>query len=58
MYFVLQICLAAVGVVGDLCRALSKNILPFCDEIMVMLLENLSVCRLILLLTNQLLKEL
>ena len=37
-------CLAAVGLMGDLCRALSKQVLPFCDEIMVMLLENLGVC--------------
>ena len=28
---------------GDLCRALGKQVLPFCDEIMVMLLENLGV---------------
>ncbi|KAK3747939.1 hypothetical protein RRG08_041776 [Elysia crispata] len=36
-----QVCLAAVGVVGDLCRALGPNILPHCDELMMMLLENL-----------------
>ncbi|GFS20487.1 importin subunit beta-1, partial [Elysia marginata] len=36
-----QVCLAAVGVVGDLCRALNINILPHCDELMMMLLENL-----------------
>ncbi|KAG8566167.1 hypothetical protein GDO81_013127 [Engystomops pustulosus] len=36
-----QVCLAAVGIVGDLCRALQSNILPFCDEIMQLLLENL-----------------
>jgi len=36
-----QVCLAAVGLMGDLCRALGKQVLPFCDEIMVMLLENL-----------------
>ena len=41
LYF--QVCLAAVGVVGDLCRALSLNILPHCDELMMMLLENLGV---------------
>jgi hypothetical protein len=38
-----QVCLAAVGVVGDLCRALGKEILPFCDEIMLLLLADLSV---------------
>ncbi|NXX16424.1 IMB1 protein, partial [Podargus strigoides] len=38
-----QVCLAAVGLVGDLCRALQNNILPFCDEVMQLLLENLGV---------------
>ncbi|KAG9343854.1 hypothetical protein JZ751_013235 [Albula glossodonta] len=36
-----QVCLAAVGLVCDLCRALMTNILPYCDEIMQLLLENL-----------------
>ncbi|NXF86415.1 IMB1 protein, partial [Eubucco bourcierii] len=36
-----QVCLATVGLVGDLCRALQSNILPFCDEVMQLLLENL-----------------
>uniref|UniRef100_A0A8C1FDK4 Importin N-terminal domain-containing protein n=1 Tax=Cyprinus carpio carpio TaxID=630221 RepID=A0A8C1FDK4_CYPCA len=36
-----QVCLAAVGLVCDLCRALMANILPHCDEIMQLLLENL-----------------
>uniref|UniRef100_A0A4W3K026 Karyopherin (importin) beta 1 n=1 Tax=Callorhinchus milii TaxID=7868 RepID=A0A4W3K026_CALMI len=36
-----QVCLAAVGLVGDLCRALQSNMLPFCDEMMQLLLENL-----------------
>ncbi|ROL52976.1 Importin subunit beta-1, partial [Anabarilius grahami] len=36
-----QVCLAAVGLVCDLCRALMANILPYCDEIMQLLLENL-----------------
>lgn len=39
----LQVCLAAVGLVCDLCRALQTNILPYCDEIMQLLLENLGV---------------
>lgn len=43
MLFYLQVCLAAVGLVGDLCRALQSNILPFCDEVMQLLLENLGV---------------
>ncbi|NWI70358.1 IMB1 protein, partial [Todus mexicanus] len=38
-----QVCLATVGLVGDLCRALQSNILPFCDEVMQLLLENLGV---------------
>ena len=41
--FLRQVCLAAVGLVCDLCRALMTNILPFCDEIMQLLLENLGV---------------
>ena len=35
--------MAAVGLVGDLCRALMTKMLPFCDEIMQILVENLSV---------------
>ena len=38
-----QVCLAAVGLVGDLCRALTNQIVPYCDEIMQILIENLSV---------------
>lgn len=38
-----QVCLAAVGLVCDLCRALMSNILPYCDELMQLLLENLGV---------------
>lgn len=38
-----QVCLAAVGLVCDLCRALMANILPHCDEMMQLLLENLGV---------------
>ena len=37
-----QVCHAAVGLVGDICRALSSAIIPYCDEIMTVLLENLS----------------
>ncbi|XP_059088722.1 importin subunit beta-1-like [Tigriopus californicus] len=36
-----QVCHASVGLVGDLCRALGKGIMPYCDEIMMILLENL-----------------
>eukprot|EP00741_Cyanophora_paradoxa_P021338 tig00021348_g20597.t1 len=36
-----QVCAVAVGVVGDLCRALERKITPFCDEIVTVLLQNL-----------------
>jgi importin subunit beta-1 len=36
-----SVCLAAVGVVGDLCRALEAQILPHCDAIMLQLMRNL-----------------
>ncbi|NXG17314.1 IMB1 protein, partial [Grallaria varia] len=47
-----QVCLSAVGLVGDLCRALQSNILPFCDEVMQLLLENLGVSSFSLLISN------
>jgi len=34
---------AAVGLMGDLCRALGQKVLPYCDETMILLLENLGV---------------
>ena len=37
-----QVCHAAVGLVGDICRALGSKILVYCDQIMETLLENLS----------------
>ncbi|XP_066582548.1 importin subunit beta-1 isoform X2 [Prorops nasuta] len=37
-----QVCGIAVGLTGDICRALKKKMLPYCDEIMTLLLENLS----------------
>ncbi|XP_069697623.1 importin subunit beta-1 isoform X3 [Periplaneta americana] len=36
-----QVCGAAVGLTGDICRALKNKVLPYCDEIMMLLLENL-----------------
>ncbi|XP_026288912.1 importin subunit beta-1 isoform X2 [Frankliniella occidentalis] len=36
-----QVCGAAVGLTGDICRSLKGKVLPFCDEIMTLLLENL-----------------
>merc|ERR1712110_1281547 len=37
-----QVCHAAVGLVGDICRALGAKILVYCDQMMETLLENLS----------------
>ncbi|XP_076925386.1 importin subunit beta-1-like [Bidens hawaiensis] len=37
-----QVCSISVGVVGDICRALDDKILPFCDNIMTLLLKDLS----------------
>jgi len=37
-----QVCNAAVGLVGDICRAIGIKVLPYCDDIMTLLLENLS----------------
>jgi len=36
-----QVCQVAVGVVGDICRALEGKLLPYCDEILGLLLKNL-----------------
>lgn len=36
-----QVCSVSVGVVGDLCRALEGGILPYCDEIVTLLMQNL-----------------
>lgn len=41
----LQVCSAAVGLMGDLCRALGSKVLPYCDKVMMVLLENLAVSR-------------
>lgn len=37
-----QVCYVAVGLVGDICRGLKTKVIPYCDEIMTYLLENLS----------------
>lgn len=37
-----SVCIAAVGVVGDISRALGRDMLLLCDEIMTVLLSNLS----------------
>lgn len=36
-----QVCSAAVGTTGDICRALEIQILPYCDDIICCLLEDL-----------------
>ncbi|CAL9220098.1 unnamed protein product [Arabidopsis halleri] len=36
-----QVCSITVGVIGDICRALDEKILPFCDQIMGLLIQNL-----------------
>eukprot|EP00594_Rhizosolenia_setigera_P007556 CAMPEP_0178953028 /NCGR_PEP_ID=MMETSP0789-20121207/8185_1 /TAXON_ID=3005 /ORGANISM="Rhizosolenia setigera, Strain CCMP 1694" /LENGTH=865 /DNA_ID=CAMNT_0020634229 /DNA_START=36 /DNA_END=2633 /DNA_ORIENTATION=- len=36
-----QVCRVAVGVVGDICRAIEGKIQPYCDEIMSALLQSL-----------------
>jgi len=36
-----QVCAVAVGVVGDICRALEVKVLPYCEEILQLLLRNL-----------------
>ena len=38
-----QVCLAAVGLVGDICRAMNTAIMPICNDIMQYLLTNLRV---------------
>ncbi|CAK8673507.1 unnamed protein product [Clavelina lepadiformis] len=37
-----QVCIAAVGVVGDICRAIGRQVRTYCDDIMSILLTNLS----------------
>ena len=37
-----QVCITAVGVVGDLCRAVGDKILPYCNQIMEILLQNVN----------------
>ena len=39
----MKVCLSAVGLVGDLCRALSFKISPYCDSIMEIFVTALSV---------------
>ena len=34
-------CLATVGVLGDICRAVEAQVAPYCDSLMTQLLANL-----------------
>ncbi|KAL6047512.1 Importin subunit beta-1 [Balamuthia mandrillaris] len=36
-----QVCTVAVGVVGDICRAIQEKVQPYCDVIVTLLLDNL-----------------
>jgi len=36
-----QVCSVAVGVVGDICRALEAKVEPYCDEVVALLLRDL-----------------
>ena len=38
-----QVCQAAVGLVGDLCRGLGDQLLKYCTDIMTIMVETLSV---------------
>jgi hypothetical protein len=40
---IIKVCSAAVGVSGDICRALGSKSLPYSDDIMALLLQNLGV---------------
>lgn len=36
-----QVCLSTVGVLGDVSRNVETDLLPYCDEIMQLLIHNL-----------------
>lgn len=38
-----QVCMNAVGLLGDMCRVLNKNLLPHCDGLITILMEILQV---------------
>lgn len=38
-----KVCQAAIGLVGDLCRSLSANLIPYCENIMQIMVDALSV---------------
>ncbi|XP_034670181.1 importin subunit beta [Drosophila subobscura] len=37
-----QVCCATVGLTGDICRALKEQMVPYCDEIMSVMMTNLA----------------
>jgi importin subunit beta-1 len=37
-----QVCLTSTGVLSDLCSQVTQALLPYCDEIMMLLLTNLA----------------
>jgi importin subunit beta-1 len=39
--WLLQVCSSTVGVLGDLCRTCEEALLPYCDDIMSVLVTNL-----------------
>jgi importin subunit beta-1 len=39
----MQLSAIAVGLIGDICRALNEQVLPFCSDYMNCLLQNLQV---------------
>lgn len=41
MLLLLQVCLSTVGVLGDISRNVETDLLPYCDEIMQLLIHNL-----------------
>ncbi len=38
-----QVCHSAVGLVGDICRALTTGVLPYCDEVLSHRKSNISI---------------
>jgi hypothetical protein len=34
-----QVCLSTVGTLGDVCRACGQAVLPFCDELLSIILQ-------------------
>ena len=38
------VCQIAVGVVGDICRSLNEQAVPYCNDFMVVLMHDLQVC--------------